>query len=208
MLRVRNNNIRLVRGDTALLGFVVTDINGVPYIPPIVEELESVAMHVGFVIKTGIDGSIVYENYLDIKNSPISLYEVDGGKLVTDDSRGYADFATQVIKHFDTLGYAQDALNDNDTGKLLVVSYSDDDGKYKYITLLKNGTNNYVCTYEFNIGLQIESENTIKLYTQNYVYDVSLLIGPEVTDKPIQDIWYKQTLIPTHNFIVEDSING
>lgn len=160
--------------------------------------------YICMTIRDGIEGNVVYENYLDMNHSSawFKKHDIDEVRI---QPAGYTVFTSQVIQKFDEglpLGYLQEHPTE--------VAYSKQYNMYYCVVPGKNIDHETV-VYDFNIGFQISPEDTAKLDLQNYIYDINLYIGKDkfVSDGfPLETIAYKQTLVPVSEIILEDSTNN
>jgi hypothetical protein len=214
MLRVKNQNIYITRGETAALEYEAVRRDGIPYIlEPIVdksislEERKDYAV-LALTVKTGANGEIVLAKYLDLEAPPMYEGASDYTKF------GFHKFRLRDVQHVSVLP----------TVPNLDVVYKVDglDGYWVYITNANVTDKNKYRQYRFKMNIPFLWYDTAKLDPKEYVYDINLYYGklkpeqiaairneasydgfPLVEDETL----IKIPLVSVHNFIVEDSNN-
>lgn len=211
---IKNNVIKLPRGESCQFAYQGVQKTGEPYIlPPKIHEDVEVAKRVdyatlAFTVTTGTNGEIVLEKYYDLEAPPMYNGKTDYTP------GGYHKFTQAVIEDFDSY---EAALNDFNSGKYKV--YKTAEGAFVHIITNKDATNE-LAPYEFRLILSIEHTDTVNLNSKEYLYDLTVYFG-ELTDAevaavqtgdtvagfPLKRIAIKDVFIKTQKFILEDSNN-
>jgi hypothetical protein len=210
MLKVKNSNIWLTRGETNMLSYTAVRRDGKPYILAPAANLLSALVDrqdyaiLAFTVRTAVYGDIVLEKYFDLESAPMYNGVTD---LTTG---GFHKFSSQDIVPATNLS---DVVQFNKVYLL--------DGTY-VTRVKKSDGSNKVVPYSFKIQIPFFWSDTEKLETKEYIYDLTLYYGalvPEVstnwpsrdtyTKFPLQEnaVLVKIPLIPPHKFTVEDSNN-
>lgn len=219
---IKNNIIRLPRGESAQFAYVGVQKTGEPYIlPPKVHEGIEIAKRVDYAVlaltvTTGVNGDVVLEKYYDLEAPPMYKTLTDGKIVgVTDNTEGgYHKFTQTTIEEFTS---EQDALKDWHAGNHKIYKTSDGD----FVHVVRDSLDKLdVAPYEFRVILSLEHEDTVGLEAKEYLYDLTVYFG-ELTDAeveamntgktvygfPLKRIAVKDVLIKPQKFILEDSNN-
>jgi hypothetical protein len=212
MLKVKNDNITVARGETSMLTYTGVKRNGAPYmlaprIPGITDLKDRKDYAVlAFTVRTSAYGEIALAKYFDLEAPP--MYEG-----VTDySSYGFHKFTTQEIIEVTELSEV------TEYDKLYHLT-----GTESYVTrILKNDGTSVIKHYRFELQIPFIWDELEKLEPKEYVYDITLYYGQLTPNELlamvglaesdgfplVQDInLVKIPLVTLHKFIVEDSNN-
>ena len=213
MLKVKNDNISIARGEDGTFRYTGIRPNGKPIILPVAPEGVNVDIGnrktyaiVAFTVKTGLYGEIVLAKYFDLESTPM----YDG---VTDYTPGgYHKFTSTKIEPY----VPSQAILDAQNGIFKVYN---DNGTFVHIITNKNGE--FVpAVYQFTFNIPIYHADTQSLAAKDYVYDLLLYMGTltndeilaqqglkENNDFPLKLVANKVQLISAHTFTLEESNN-
>ena len=212
MLRTKNDNIIIARGEDGAFTYTGLRRNGKPFILPVAPDLDKPVSQrksyaiLAFTVKTGIYEDTVIEKYFDLEDSPM----YDG---VTDYTPGgYHKFTSTKVEKY----VPSQALLDAQNG---VFKVYDDNGTFIHIITDKNGE--FVpAQYQFKLSIPISHNDTVNLPAKEYVYDLILYTGELSNDEllameglktnlkfPLKKVLSKTQLIELHTFTLEDSNN-
>lgn len=211
---VKNNIIKLPRGESAQFAYQGVQKSGEPYIlPPKTHPSLSLSERIdyailAFTVSTGTNGEIVLEKYYDLEAPPMYNGKTDYTP------GGYHKFTQIAIEEF----VASSALEDAAAGKFKVYKDSKTGG-FVHVITNKDGEFEIV-PYEFRLVLSIEHSDTVNLNPKEYLYDLTAYFGEltkaeidamdsgeQLPGFPLKRIAIKDVFIKTQNFVLEDSNN-
>ena len=213
MLKVKNDNIMIIKGEDGSFSYVGVRPNGKPLILPVATEGVDVDIQrrqtyavLAFTVTTGAYGEAVIAKYFDLENTPM----YDG---VTDYTPGgYHKFTTTKIDKY----VPSQALIDAQNG---IFKVYDDNGTFIHIITDKNG--DFVpAVYQFRLTIPITHADTAELSPKDYIYDLIIYMGELTPDEilaqqglkdnqdfPLKKITSKLQLIEQHTFTLGGSNN-
>lgn len=222
MLRVRNGNVSIGRGETGFLRVSAIRSDGTPYVlPPLPREDDFQGLKA--YLRLGIDtDTFVADHVVDAMcdltepmkctvlatvpiaapEYPIGTFVDNPGAVTVGDNtynKGFTCFETEEItdKNISTLSLS------TPTNQV----YHDTE-KNLYWCAMKTDTNIMLAvTYEFNLSVAITNETLQYLPSQRYVYDICILMGLTNGDKII-DLQYKQMIVSRHTWTIEENTHG
>lgn len=207
-MKVKNNNITIVRGETAMLKYLGVRRDGTPYIlAPIADtsiqlkDRRDYAV-LAFTVKTAAFGEEALAIYCDLENEP--MYD------------GYTDYTPNGFHKFvqQTAVEASVVSDITDVNKVYMLNE-------QYFTRITND-NCDIVPYKFALNIPLTWQDTERLEPKEYTYDLTLyygqltdaeynkLINPSAPDPsgfPLKEVTVKIPLITAHKFIVEESNN-
>lgn len=216
MLRVKNQNIYITRGETATLEYEAVRRDGAPYIlAPIIDKQKPLAERndyavLALTVKTGVNGEIVLAKYLDLEAPP--MYD------------GYTDYSDFGLHKF----RLQEIQNANEVSSTIntdvVYKIAGIDGYCVRITNDKlTNFADKLKQYRFKLNILFSWYETANLDPKEYVYDINLYYGKLKEDQisaMMHDLEYNEfpfieddslikiPLVLPHTFVVEDSYNA
>lgn len=213
MLKLKNDNISIARGEDGAFQYIGIRPNGKPVILPVATD--GIDTDIGnrktyaaaaFTVKTGLYGDKVIEKYFDLEDKPM----YDG---VTDYTPGgYHKFTSTKIEKY----VPSQALLDAQNGEFKVY---DDNGTFIHIITTKDGEL-VPALYQFKFSIPIYFSDTAELAAKDYVYDLLVYMGKLTNDEimamqglkennafPFEQVNHKIQLMPTHMFTLEESNN-
>ena len=213
MLKTKNDNIIIARGEDGAFQYVGVKPNGKPIILPVASEGLDVGLNnrktyavAAFTVKTGLYGDIVIAKYFDLESQPM----YDG---VTDYTPGgYHKFTSTKIEAY----VPSQAILDAQNGEFKVYN---DNGTFVHIITTADGQ--FVpAVYQFKFSIPVYFDDTANLPAKDYIYDLLLYMG-ELTDEeilameghgdnaefPLKRVNSKLQLMPVHTFTLEESSN-
>lgn len=222
MLRVRNSNVSIGRGETGVLRVSAIRSDGTPYVLPPLPRDENFNELKAF-LRLGINTDTYVSDYLvdslcdltdpmatqvllavgtNAANYPAGTFinnpgivEVNGVEY----EKGFACFETELIeeKKVSTL---TSSTNTN------TVYHDSDTGTY-WCAMRADANTILAVTYDFTLGIAIRNDMTQLLPSERYVYDVCVLIGPVENDY-LTELQYKQIIVGRHTWTIEENTNG
>jgi hypothetical protein len=213
MLKVKNDNISIARGEDGAFQYVGVRPNGKPVILPVATDgldtdisARKTYAVLAFTVKTGIYGDKVIEKYFDLEDKPM----YDGKTDYT--PGGYHKFTSAKIEDY----VPSQALLDAQNGVFKVYN---DNGTFVHIITTKDGEFE-PAVYQFKFSIPIYFADTAELAPKDYVYDLLVYLGELTNDEilamqglqenyefPLKNIHNKIQLMPAHMFTVEESNN-
>lgn len=221
MLRVRNGNVSIGRGETGFLRVSAIRPDGTPYVlPPLPREDDF--QYLKAYLRLGIDtDTFVPDHVVDamcdltepmkctvLATIPVAAPEYPIGTFVDNPgavtignntyNKGFACFETEEIidKKISEL-----------SSQLSTNQVYHDAEKNLYWCAMKIGTTLLAVTYEFNLSIAITNDMLQCLPSQWYIYDICVLMGLTNGDK-ITDLQYKQMIVPRHTWTIEENTHG
>ena len=209
---IKNNMIKLPRGETAQFAYTGIQQSGEPYILPpklnipLIERTDYAAL--AFTVTTGINGDIVLEKYYDLEAPPMYNGKTDYTP------GGYHKFTQIKIEEY----VASAALDDYNAGRFKVYK---DPATGAFVHIIKNKDGELeVAPYEFKLTLSFGHSDTVNLNAKEYLYDIAVYFG-ELTDDeiamidsddvvlgfPFKQVSAKEVFIKTQKLVLEDSSN-
>lgn len=215
---VKNNIIKLPRGETGTFKYCGIQRSGEPYIlSPMVHPDRATADRIdyavlAFIVKTGTNGDIVLEKYYDLEAAPM----FDGK---TDYTRhGYHKFTSSIIDT-ETLKSGVSAALDEASNGIFKVYKDPITGGFVHVITTKDGSLE-LAPYSFNVVLSIDYNDTIELEPKEYIYELvayfgnltdaeitAMDTGDILTGFPLKSVVVKDVFINVQKFILEDSNN-
>jgi len=222
MLKIRNNDVSLNRGEVVALDISVYASDGTPFIFPKVTDVMSAFL--AFTVRSSEYNIICIEKYLNVK-TPISY-----NSYLDYSINGYAKFSTQEIT---------ECVDETAINTYFGYSLGDDDKNevignatqlLNRLTVAKNTTTGvYYCwcsndsatgnaqsdngrpvVYSFELSIALAHLDTANLDIKGYSYDLIAYIGKptNTTTFPLSEVYWKKELITPHVFKMEDSNNA
>lgn len=222
MLRVRNSNVSIGRGETGVLRVSAIRSDGTPYVLPPLPRDENFNELKAF-LRLGINTDTYVSDYLidslcdltgpmatqvllavgaNAANYPAGTFinnpgivEVNGVEY----EKGFACFKTEIIeeKKVSALTISTDTN----------MVYHDADTCTYWCAMLADANTILAVTYDFTLGIAITNDMTQPLPSERYVYDVCVLIGPVENDY-LTELQYKQIIVGRHTWTIEENTNG
>lgn len=222
MLRVRNSNVSIGRGETGVLRVSAIRSDGTPYVLPPLPRDENFNELKAF-LRLGINTDTYVSDYLvdslcdltdsmatqvllakgtNAANYPAGAFinnpgivEVDGVEY----KKGFACFETEVIED----KKVSELTLDTNTNTV----YKDTDTGTYWCAMLADANTILAVTYDFTLGIAIRNDMAQLLPSERYVYDVCVLIGPVENDY-LTELQYKQIIVGRHTWTIEENTNG
>lgn len=222
MLRVRNSNVSIGRGETGVLRVSAIRSDGTPYVLPPLPRDENLNELKAF-LRLGINTDTYESDYLidslcdltdpmatqvllavgtGAANYPAGTFVNNPGIVKvnsTEYAKGFACFESESIEDKKVSELAAD------TNTNLV--YHDVDSGIYWCAMQVDPTTILAVTYDFTLGIAITNELTQLLPAQRYVYDVCVLMGPVENDY-LTELQYKQIIVGRHTWTIEENTNG
>ena len=222
MLRVRNSNVSIGRGETGVLRVSAIRSDGTPYVLPPLPRDENFNELKAF-LRLGINTDTYESDYLidslcnltdpmatrvllavgtNAANYPAGTFVNNPGIVKvnsTEYAKGFACFKTEVIEDNKVSALAADT----DTNLV----YHDIDSGIYWCAMQADATTILAVTYDFTLGIAITNEMAQLLPAQRYVYDVCVLIGPVENDYLVE-LQYKQIIVGRHTWTIEENTDG
>lgn len=222
MLRVRNSNVSIGRGETGVLRVSAIRSDGTPYVLPPLPRDENFNELKAF-LRLGINTDTYVSDYLidslcdltgpmatqvllakgtNAVNYPAGTFVNNPGTVEVNGAeyeKGFACFETEVIEDKKV---SELTLNTNTN-----TVYRDTDTGTYWCAMLADANTILAVTYDFTLGIAIRNDMTQLLPSERYVYDVCVLIGPVENDY-ITELQYKQIIVGRHTWTIEENTNG
>lgn len=222
MLRVRNSNVSIGRGETGVLRVSAIRSDGTPYVLPPLPRDENFNELKAF-LRLGINTDTYVSDYLidslcdltdpmatqvllavgtNAANYPAGTFinnpgivEVNGVEY----KKGFACFETELIE--------EKKVSALTTSTNINTVYHDSDTGTYWCAMLADANTILAVMYDFTLGIAIRNNMTQLLPSERYVYDVCVLIGPVENDY-ITELQYKQIIVGRHTWTIEENTNG
>lgn len=222
MLRVRNSNVSIGRGETGVLRVSAIRSDGTPYVLPPLPRDENFNELKAF-LRLGINTDTYESDYLidslcdltepmatqvllavgtNATNYPAGtsinnpgIVKVNG----TEYAKGFACFESESIED----KKVSELAADTDTNLV----YHDTDSGIYWCAMQADPNTILAVTYDFTLGIAITNEMAQLLPAQRYVYDVCVLMGPVENDYLVE-LQYKQIIVGRHTWTIEENTNG
>ena len=222
MLRVRNSNVSIGRGETGVLRVSVIRSDGTPYVLPPLPRDENFNELKAF-LRLGINTDTYESDYLidslcdltdpmatqvllavgtNATNYPAGTFINNPGIVKvngTEYAKGFACFETEVIE--------DKKVSELVAGTNTNVVYRDIASGIYWCAMQADANTILAVTYDFTLGIAITNELTQLLPAQRYVYDVCVLMGPVENDY-LTELQYKQIIVGRHTWTIEENTNG
>lgn len=222
MLRVRNGNVSIGRGETGVLRVSAIRSDGTPYVLPPLPRDENFNEFKAF-LRLGINTDTYESDYLiaslcDLTN-PMATQVLlavgtnatnyPAGTLVNNPgivkvnnaeyAKGFACFESENIVD----KKVSELASDTNTNRI----YHDVDSGIYWCAMQADSNTILAVTYDFTLGIAITSGMAQLLPAQRYVYDVCVLIGPVENDY-LRELQYKQIIVGRHTWTIGENTNG
>lgn len=222
MLRVRNSNVSIGRGETGVLRVSAIRSDGTPYVLPPLPRDENLNELKAF-LRLGINTDTYESDYLidslcdltdpmatqvllavgtNATNYPAGTRVNNPGIVKannTEYAKGFACFESEVIED----KKVSELAADTDTNLV----YHDVDSGIYWCAMQADPNTILAVTYDFTLGIAITNEMAQLLPAQRYVYDVCVLMGPVENDY-LTELQYKQIIVGRHTWTIEENTNG
>lgn len=222
MLRVRNSNVSIGRGETGVLRVSAIRSDGTPYVLPPLPRDENFNELKAF-LRLGINTDTYESDYLidslcdltdpmatqvllavgtNAANYPAGTFVNNPGIVKvngTEYAKGFACFETEVIE--------DKKVSELVAGTNTNVVYRDIASGIYWCAMQADANTILAVTYDFTLGIAITNELTQLLPAQRYVYDVCVLMGPVENDY-LTELQYKQIIVGRHTWTIEENTNG
>ena len=222
MLRVRNSNVSIGRGETGVLRVSAIRSDGTPYVLPPLPRDENFSELKAF-LRLGINTDTYESDYLidslcnltdpmatqvllavgtNATNYPAGTFINNPGIVKvngTEYAKGFACFETEVIE--------DKKVSELVAGTNTNVVYRDIASGIYWCAMQADANTILAVTYDFTLGIAITNELTQLLPAQRYVYDVCVLMGPVENDY-LTELQYKQIIVGRHTWTIEENTNG
>lgn len=222
MLRVRNSNVSIGRGETGVLRVSAIRSDGTPYVLPPLPRDENFNELKAF-LRLGINTDTYESDYLidslcdltdsmatqvllavgtNATNYPAGTFINNPGIVKvngTEYAKGFACFETEVIE--------DKKVSELVAGTNTNVVYRDIASGIYWCAMQADANTILAVTYDFTLGIAITNELTQLLPAQRYVYDVCVLMGPVENDY-LTELQYKQIIVGRHTWTIEENTNG
>ena len=222
MLRVRNSNVSIGRGETGVLRVSAIRSDGTPYVLPPLPRDENLNELKAF-LRLGINTDTYESDYLidslcdltdpmatqvllavgtNATNYPAGTFINNPGIVKvngTEYAKGFACFETEVIE--------DKKVSELVAGTNTNVVYRDIASGIYWCAMQADANTILAVTYDFTLGIAITNELTQLLPAQRYVYDVCVLMGPVENDY-LTELQYKQIIVGRHTWTIEENTNG
>lgn len=222
MLRVRNSNVSIGRGETGVLRVSAIRSDGTPYVLPPLPRDENFNELKAF-LRLGINTDTYVSDYLidslcdltgpmatqvllavgaNAANYPVGTFVSNTGIVKIGSAeyeKGFACFESEAI----TDKKVSELTTDTNTNAV----YHDTDSGIYWCAMLADATTILAVTYDFTLGIAITDEMAQLLPAQRYVYDVCVLMGPVENDY-LTELQYKQVIVGRHTWTIEENTNG
>lgn len=223
MLRVRNGNVSIGRGETGFLRVSAIRSDGTPYVlPPLPREDDFQDLKA--YLRLGIDtDTFVADHVVDAMcdltepmkctvlatipfsaatDYPIGTFVDNPGAVTIGDNtynKGFACFETEEI--------IDKKVSELASNTVVNQVYHDTEKNLYWCAMKVDANTVLAVTYEFNLSIAITNEMLQHLPSQWYVYDICVLMGLTDSDK-ITDLQYKQMIVPRHTWTIEENTHG
>lgn len=222
MLRVRNGNVSIGRGETGVLRVSAIRSDGTPYVLPPLPRDENFNEFKAF-LRLGINTDTYESDYLiaslcDLTN-PMATQVLlavgtnatnyPAGTLVNNPgivkvnnaeyAKGFACFESENIVD----KKVSELASDTNTNRI----YHDVDSGIYWCAMQADPNTILAVTYDFTLGIAITSGMAQLLPAQRYVYDVCVLIGLVENDY-LTELQYKQIIVGRHTWTIGENTNG
>lgn len=222
MLRVRNGNVSIGRGETGVLRVSAIRSDGTPYVLPPLPRDENFNEFKAF-LRLGINTDTYESDYLiaslcDLTN-PMATQVLlavgtnatnyPAGTLVNNQgivkvnnaeyAKGFACFESENIVD----KKVSELASDTNTNRI----YHDVDSGIYWCAMQADPNTILAVTYDFTLGIAITSGMAQLLPAQRYVYDVCVLIGLVENDY-LTELQYKQIIVGRHTWTIGENTNG
>lgn len=222
MLRVRNSNVSIGRGETGVLRVSAIRSDGTPYVLPPLPRDENFSKLKAF-LRLGINTDTYESDYLidsrcDLTEPMATQVILAVGEHATsfpagtrvnnpgivrfngiDYKKGFACFGTEIIED----KKVSELTSSTGTNRV----YRDTDSGIYWCAMRIDPNTILAVTYDFTLGIAITNEMAQLLPAQRYVYDVCVLMGPVENDYLV-DLQYKQIIVGRHTWTIEENTNG
>lgn len=222
MLRVRNSNVSIGRGETGVLRVSAIRSDGTPYVLPPLPRDENFNELKAF-LRLGINTDTYVSDYLvdslcdltgpmatqvllavgtNAANYPVGTFVNNPGIVEVNGieyEKGFACFETELIEDKKVSALTL-STNTNTV-------YRDTDTGTYWCAMLADANTILAVTYDFTLGIAIRNDMTQLLPSERYVYDVCVLIGPVENDY-LTELQYKQIIVGCHTWTIEENTNG
>lgn len=222
MLRVRNSNVSIGRGETGVLRVSAIRSDGTPYVLPPLPRDENFNELKAF-LRLGINTDTYVSDYLidslcdltgpmatqvllavgtNAANYPAGTFVSNTGIVKIGNAeyaKGFACFESEAV----TDKKVSELTTDTNTNTV----YHDADSGVYWCAMLADTNTILAVTYDFTLGIAITDAMAQLLPAQRYVYDVCVLMGPVENDY-LTELQYKQIIVGRHTWTIEENTNG
>ena len=222
MLRVRNSNVSIGRGETGVLRVSAIRSDGTPYVLPPLPRDENFNELKAF-LRLGINTDTYESDYLidslcDLTDPMATQVLLAVGTNAANYPAGTSVNNPGIVKVngteyakgfacFETEGIEDKKVSELVAGTNTNVVYRDIASGIYWCAMQADANTILAVTYDFTLGIAITNELTQQLPAQRYVYDVCVLMGPVENDY-LTELQYKQIIVGRHTWTIEENTNG